>query len=224
MQKNTKTNKIISYFTILILTIFLLSCSENAPEINQIFWQITKFHDVENNVFYDRLSVFLDVFDEDGVEDIKTIYIINDREELFWKINEETWVFRTINNENWFGSNNITMHDFSGFPFGQYRVIVIDDVGERAETTFTISSYDRSFNLSAFPSAVIENNAISFSGNTDALWFYNQDMRFMSEVNVGGRDNRTAAFPGNANTLFLYRYDRVSGYGLMTGPFRADPR
>ncbi|MCL2294254.1 MAG: hypothetical protein FWC36_05260 [Spirochaetes bacterium] len=204
------------------LIIFSFSCSESSPEINQIFWQITKFHDIENNIFYDRLSVFLEVYDEDGVEDIRTIYVIHDNEELFWKINEDNWVFKTFNNENWFGSNNIVMNDFSGFPFGRYRVIVIDDAGERAETTFTISSYDRRFNVNHFPSAVIENNVIIFSANTEIAWFYNQDMRFMSGMNLENIEHRTATFPANASIMFLYRFDRAGGFGLMSGPYRVE--
>ena len=223
MQKNIRINnlaKLANFFKFLVIAIFFLSCSENTPEINQIFWQITKYHDVENNAFYDRLSVFLDVFDDDGIDDIKTIYVINDKEELFWKIDEDTWVFKTLNNENWFGSNNIIMNDFSGLPLGQYRVIVIDDVGERSETTFIISSYERRFIASEFPSATVNNNIISFSENTEALWFYNREMRFISEINVSNRTDRAVGFPSNENTVFLYRYDRVNGYGLMSGPYR----
>ena len=204
----------------LILSIFLFSCSENAPEISQVFWQITKYHDIETNNFYDRLVVFLEVFDEDGIEDIKTIYVINDGAELFWKIDEEKWVYKTFNNENWFGSNNIVMNDYSGMPLGQYRVVVIDDAGERQETTFTISSYDKKFNADEFPSAVVENNMISFSENTEIIWFYDQDMKFVSEINVSNITNRKMAFPNNAKALYLYKYDRVNGYGLMSGAYK----
>ena len=216
------------YLTILILAIFLFACSENEPEINQVFWQITKYHDIENNVFYDRLVVFLEVFDEDGVDDIKTIYVINDEQELFWKIDEKNWVYKTFNNENWFGSNSIVMNDFSGFPLGQYRVIVIDDAGERQETIFTISSYDKKFIADQFPTAVIENNIISFSENSEIIWFYGPNMKFINEINVSNFTNRKIAYPNNAKAIFVYRYDRVNGYGLMAGPFEpipvSDPR
>ena len=207
------------YLIILILTIFLFSCSDNEPEINQVFWQITKYHDIENNIFYDRLVVFLEVFDEDGIDDIKTIYVINDAQELFWKIDEKNWVYKTINNENWFGSNNIVMNDFSSFPLGQYRVIVIDDAGERQEVYFTISSYDKNINKDQFPSGVLENKVISFSENTEFIWFYAQDMRFVNEINVTNFTNRRMALPNNAKIFYLYRYDRVNGYGLMAGPY-----
>ena len=220
MQKNIKLAK---YLKLLILAIFVLSCSENQPEINQLFWQITKYHDIENNFFYDRLSVFVEVYDADGIDDISTIYIINDAEELFWKIDEENQVYKMVNNENWFGSNNIVMNDFSGFPLGRYRAVVIDDAGEREETTFVISSYDKRFAANQFPSAVVEDNTISFSANTEVIWFYSQDMRFIDEINVSNNRERRISFPDNSDTLFLYRYDRANGYGLMSGPYRPAP-
>ncbi|MCL2705199.1 MAG: hypothetical protein FWE72_03215 [Spirochaetaceae bacterium] len=223
MQKNIRINKIAKYLIILILAIFLLSCSDNEPEINQVFWQITKYHDVENNIFYDRLVVFLEVYDEDGIDDIKTIYLIHDAQELFWKIDEKNWIYKTFNNENWFGSNNIVMNDFSGFPLGQYRVIVIDDAGERQEVYFTISSYDKIFNKEQFPSGVVEGSVITFSENTEIIWVYGQDMKFINEINVASFTNRRMAFPNNAKTLYLYRYDRVNGYGLLSGPYGHAP-
>ena len=162
----------------------------------------------------------MELADEDGIDDIKTIYIINDTEELFWKIDEKSWVYKTVNNENWFGSNNIVMNDFSGFPIGQYRVVVIDDAGERQEITFTISSYDRKFPAEQFPSAIVENNTISFSENCEIIWSYSQDMKFINEMDVNNYKDRMMPFPRNSNAMFLYRYDRVNGYGLMAGPYK----
>ena len=214
----------IKYLKFFILAIILLSCSENEPEINQVFWQITKYHDVENNIFYDRLAVFLEVFDEDGADDIKTVYVIHDAQELFWKIDEKNWIYKAVNSENWFGSNNIVMNDFSGFPLGQYRVIVIDDAGERQEAYFTISSYDKKFISDQFPSAEVENNIIAFSENTEIIWSYAQDMKFINEINVANYTNKRMAFPNNSKVVFLYRYDRVNGYGLMSGPFKPAPK
>ncbi len=218
MQKNIK-NKL-NYFIFPILIFILFSCSENQPEINQIFWQITKYHDVENNTYYDRLSLFMELADEDGVEDIKTIYIINDAEELFWKIEDKNWIYKTNNNENWFGSDNIVMNDFSGFPLGQYRALVLDDAGERRETTFNISSYDKKFQENQFPSAAIENNIISFSANSETIWFYNENMNFLNEINAANNSSKTMALPDKAKAIFLYRYDRINGYGLLSGPYK----
>jgi hypothetical protein len=43
------------------------------------------------------------------------------------------------------------MHDFSYFPSGRYRILLIDDAGEREETDFIITAYEKGFYPEAFP-------------------------------------------------------------------------
>jgi len=202
-----------------ILSCLLFSCSENKPVIGQVFWQINKFHDIEKQIYYDRLSLFIDAQDEDGLEDLKTLYLINDREEVFWKITDKTWIQKTNNDESWFGSNTIAMHDFSFFPAGRYRIILLDDAGEREETEIILPAYEKGFSDEAFPSAVIRDNTLFPSVNSEAVWFYSTEMVLLNETAVNEKARREITIPEKAKYIFIYRYDRINGYGLVAGPY-----
>jgi hypothetical protein len=212
--------KMLKNINILFFLFLLFSCSENQPAINQVFWQINKVNDVENNFFYDRLSVFIEAYDDDGIEDLKTLYIINDEEEFFWKIEDKEWIYKEVNKENWFGTNDIVMNNFSHFPAGRYRVLIIDAAGEREESAFVLTSYDYETQKNKFPAIVIENKKIISLENTEALWFYTNDMKFVSETTITSKSNLNFTIKDNTNIIFAYSYDKINGYGLLSGPYK----
>ena len=221
MLKNTDFNiaRLLNIFFISALLSLVLSCAENRPEINQIFWQINKIHNLDSGKYYDTLSLFIEARDEDGIEDLQTIYLINDKEELFWKMTEENWIQKTDREENWFGSGSIIMNDFSSFPSGKYRTIVIDEAGERAETSFTLSKYESGFPEDSFPSAGIRGNTPYYSPGTEALWFFDKEMKLVKEVSAVGSAARNIQIPSGGEVMFAYKYDRANGFGLVTGPY-----
>ncbi len=220
MLKNTDP---VHFWTVRLIVVvscfFSVSCSENQPEINQVFWQINKYHDVVTGEYYDRLSLFVEAKDEDGAEDLKTIYLINDSEEILWKVTDKNWVFKSNKEEQWFGLNSMAMHDYSAFPPGKYRVVFIDDAGERQESEINIGLYDDGFEEKEFPSAQLSNNMLSFSSNTEVVWFYNTEMKYLSEVQVKGRSEKSISVPEKAAACYVYRYDRAGGYALVSGPY-----
>ncbi len=77
------------------------------------------------------LSLFIDVSDKDGPKDIDSLYIIQDKLELFWKYNDTSWSEKTVGKERWIGSNKIQMPDNTDLPSGTYRIVVIDSGGDR---------------------------------------------------------------------------------------------
>ena len=221
MLKNTdfKIAGLLNITLISAVFFLFLSCAENKPEINQIFWQINKIHNLDSGKYYDTLSVFIEARDEDGIEDLQTIYLINDSEELFWKITEDNWIQKTAGEENWFGSGSIIMNDFSSFPSGKYRAVVIDEAGERVETSFTISRYESGFPEDKFPTAGIRGNTPYYSAGTEALWIYDKEMKLVKEVSVLDSDDKNIQIPSNGEVMFAYKYDRANGFGLVTGPY-----
>ena len=204
---------------LLTATIIFLACTENSPEINQVFWQINKFNDTGNNSYHERLVLFLDVSDEDGTEDLKTLYVINDDAELYWKISSDEWIHRPEKGENWIGTNTITMNDYSPIPAGSYRVVVVDDAGEREETEIFVAATETAVLPEHFPSAVVRQNSLSYSENTEYIWFYSSDMKLISEAATAGNEWKSVSAPEKTKTAYLYRFDRAGGFGLVSGPY-----
>lgn len=229
MQNLLKMRKNINLLLLLLLAIlFSLSCSENSPEISQIFWQINKYQNVQSGNTSDRLSVFIEATDEDGIEDLETIYIINDKEELFWKITKDEWNHITIDGEEWFGFNSIEMNRTLPFPVGTYRIVIIDAAGERAESDFFLDRYEAGFPLSEFPSAEIVSNdgretVLSVSENCQQIWFYKNEITLSSEIVLAedstAAERQRVVAPEGVDKAFLYRYDKINGFGYTSGPY-----
>ncbi len=109
---------------------FLSSCSGSPPKIHDVTCQ--RIYTVKSGKIHARfLALFTDVSDEDGPKDIDSLYIIQDKDELFWKYDSSSWSEKKIGTERWIGSNRIQMPDNTEFPPGTYRVVVIDSGGDR---------------------------------------------------------------------------------------------
>ncbi|GAH50406.1 unnamed protein product [marine sediment metagenome] len=113
-----------------------MGCTGKPPEIMRVFRQINLINDREQNIIYQSLSLFVQASDPDGFEDIEEIYIINDSEELFWRIDSESWIKTDSGDEIWIGSNSICMPDGSPLLKGEYRILLQDIGGDTAEQSF----------------------------------------------------------------------------------------
>ena len=221
MSSNRKSFLKVFFVTVaglLAVSLFLTSCSENPPQIEQLFWQSNRFNDLDKGTVYDTLSVFVQVDDQDGIDDIASLYIINDKQELFWKIDNENLVVKENRDVTWVGSSRIKMNDYSMFPSGDYRVLVIDEAGEREETSFTLKNSSYMPEKEEFPFLSVSGKNINTGGNADVLWIYNADGDVIAEFYPEGNNKRFQLIE-NADELFVYRYDKINGTGLVSGPY-----
>jgi len=129
---------------IFISVLFVLSaCSNNPPEILQNFWEITLVESPDSTdelvSFREELSVFTVSRDEDGDDDIESIFLIQDEEELFWELDKDNWEEIDLQGEKWTGASSLLMPADESFPRTSYRVLVIDKSGQRDEKTIAIS-------------------------------------------------------------------------------------
>ena len=224
MISNRKTVHRFSVFAaaeIILVFLFFLSCSENPPEIEQLFWQSNRFNDLEKNTVYDTLSVFVQVDDQDGIEDIASLYIINDKQQLFWKIDSENLVIKENRNVTWVGSSRIKMNDYSMFPSGEYRVLVIDEAGEREETSFTLKNSSYMPEKEDFPALSVKGQNVTTDSNTDVLWIYNAEGDVITE-HYPERKRQSFPLIENSDNLFVYRFDKTNGTGLVSGPYKVE--
>ena len=210
-----------------LLAVFL-SCTGEAPEIRQIFWQLNVTYDPTTDATGEYLSLFLHVADSDGIEDIDLLYIIQDEHELLWELSPDGWERLEENEELWIGSNKVEMSDSrhgSVFPRDLYRIIVVDKSGERARDEIYINADTIDFETLNFPTSRVEEDLIIIDGENPEyiVWFYdledNQIKLFATqEREIGITRVLNARELQIAKRYYIYSFDSTRGYGLIYGP------
>jgi len=223
-----KLNKVSS--ALIILTVlFIAGCADNPPEIYQAFWQVNIFNNRENKTTHPQLSLFIQVHDPDGLEDLDEIYLINDKKELFWKLDSESWIEVTEDGESWIGSNTLSLPHPSMDFTGEYRLLLIDVGGASAEKVIVINHSPTSFAELNIPEAELSGGVINLTkGNGSAeyiLWIYGNDERFRSAFNTSDgllsidRILKGHADLANGFYFFIYQQQKEADFGLISGPF-----
>lgn len=140
------------FYLLIILTVYftLVSCSGKPPQLNYVYANPLYRMDQLKEEKTQSLVLFLEVFDEDGAGDLEFIYLIHDKQQLYWTINSDNWTTRKINEIQWIGCNSIVMPDRGTFPEGEYRVQIVDKAGDRDESFFVLDKTQFMANLS-FP-------------------------------------------------------------------------
>ena len=206
----------------------LAGCTGEPPVIARVFAQPVFVRDLERNVGWARLGVFLVATDPDGQEDLSAFYVINDEAELFWKVESGAWAAVTAEGESWVGSNTLAMPGVQAPPAGDYRVVLQDQGGETVEDTFTIPPLEPP-EESAWPSATLEDDTITVTNPQETVqaWFYSRDGKLTLTLPVPAGTGRlsgvSASAPGFASgsTFWIYGFDRSKGRGMLVGPYRA---
>jgi hypothetical protein len=138
----------------------------------------------------ERLSVFASVSDADGVDDIEYLYVINDGEELCWTLTPENWERSDEGSSVWLGSNGIDSPG-QAIPRGEYRLVLVDRAGQRAE---------RGFSLSAPETSAYGLPSVTLSGTTVKLDSpYPSNTAFF--IDAGGNVGKTAPIAKGTTTL-----------------------
>jgi hypothetical protein len=205
----------------------LAGCTGEPPVISRVFAQPVFVRDLERNVTWARLGVFLVATDPDGQEDLSAIFVINDTAELFWKVESTAWVSATAEGESWIGSNTLAMPGVEPPPAGDYRVVLQDLGGDTVEDTFTITAIEPPGD-GEWPSAALEDDAIAVTGLQEVTqaWCYAPDGKLAATLAVPADTGRVAglgaAVPGFGPgwAVWIYGYDRAKLRGLLVGPWR----
>jgi hypothetical protein len=123
----------IALLSLLFINLNLLSCSRSAPQIQNYTWKLI-YHEDDGDI-KEQLSLFVLAQDEDGNEDLDSLYIINDEQQLYWRLSSKDWSTKGKDNLLWVGSHNLSMVDGTPLPRGLYRLILTDQGGDQAEKT-----------------------------------------------------------------------------------------
>lgn len=208
-----------------VLTV-LAGCTGSSPQIIQIFWQHNFRYDPQNGSVTREMSLFLHVNDEDGIEDLESIYLIADVGELFWEIDKADWITDERQGEKWIGTNRLTMPSGDGFPSGDYRVVLVDKAGERSQSDLFISPIDGSVLPERFSRLSLtagEARIGNGGGRRHILWFYNPAGELIKSYASADPEIRidsvlSARERGTVTEVYLYKFESKLGIGLITGP------
>lgn len=220
--------KRIKLFSVLFLTFFYAGCEGAPPEITDTFVQVTVFKNLRTLQPEEILSLFLVVKDDDGEEDIESIYLLNDRQELFWKLDPLNWEKTDRKGSRWIGSSSIQMPDGSAFPRGKYRVIVSDQAGDRDEKEIQINIAGIDLSKFVFPELSFDNKTASVinRGSNEKFLYFNSSDRFLDFSFVPEEPLTVRNFPRlndlrseTNNKLYLYHFETEEGYGVLVGPY-----
>ena len=98
--------------------------------------------------------------DPDGFEDIEEVYLISDSEELFWRLDSQSWRRSGDGEESWIGANGLRLPDGRPFPAGEYRLLlrVIGEEGllhEKKLTFFCLAGQYAITGINSYPPTIM---------------------------------------------------------------------
>jgi len=211
----------------ILITLLLLACSENPPQIIQVQWQVILFQNRLLNAVYPKLSIFIRATDEDGMEDLNAIYFINDEAELYWSLLAEKWDKASVRGVEWIGSNGLVMPDKSPLPAGTYRILLEDLSGQTAETQIYLKREELDFSRAVFPAVTVTDNVLSLSGNFSQaeIWLYDSNDQFRKQVSLPGKTISLSELTKHHASLekgfsfYVFTKKTDTYYAMLEGPF-----
>jgi hypothetical protein len=212
-------------------TAVFLSCTGEPPEIVRVFWQLNIVDDREQDLSYQTLSLFLKPNDPDGFEDIEDVYLINDEQELFWRLDAESWAQSGADQEIWIGSNSLKMPDGASFPAGEYRILLRDIGGDAAEQTIRLELVSLKEARGYLPKVTVRNDEILVSGEDTSyqLWLYDSNRRYVNSFPASSGtvalDTITRSQPPlqSGFSFKVHSFVKDKNLGVTSGPYYVKP-
>ncbi len=205
------------------------ACTGSPPEILQTEVHLEYVDNLDLEVTYEQLSAFVLVRDEDGFGDIRTLYLIHDQAELYWRLDSDSWTHRRSSGEDWVGFSGITMADWSAMPRGRYRLVVMDAAGEIDERAVSIDAPALEAVRNHMPRFDARSQRVTVpSGGALLLSFAeDNDVPVARERALSAGEYTVAELLGDPGSeraaprspVYLY-VELGSHYGSLSGPFR----
>lgn len=163
-------------FIALATAVLLCGCTGSSPDIVEMMQTIVFRHDPALNQSFEALHLYTVVTDSDGIGDLSELYVLNDDQALFWKLNKDSWDTYEVADRVWIGSHTLRMPQSRVIPRGLYRVQVYDRAGELDAQSVEILQSNSIENTSfTFPSLEYENGIVNLSSiyeDNILRWYY----------------------------------------------------
>lgn len=226
-----RCKKILWILLSFVLALAFLSCTGEPPEIVRVFWQLNIVDDREQDLSYQTLSLFVKPNDPDGFEDIEDVYLINDEQELFWRLDGESWIQSGSGQEIWIGSNSLKMPDGASFPAGEYRILLRDVGGDSAEQTIRLELLSLKEAKRYLPKVTVGSGEILVAGDSTSyqLWLYDANRRYVNSFPVSrgsvALDSITRSQPPlqGGFSFKVHAFVENQNLGVTSGPYYVKP-
>ncbi|MDR3356257.1 MAG: hypothetical protein LBO04_03615 [Spirochaetaceae bacterium] len=194
------------------------ACSRSAPTI--AFSTMSLNYIEEDDGPLPSLGFFVLAGDDDGYEDLAELRLYNDHGGLRWTFTPETWTRYDEAGNTWIGSRRIAMAAGEIFPDGQYRAVLIDKGGDRAERTFgfdvpTIPRY-------TFPKLTISEGRYHIDSEYPEHYFlcYSQEGSYRSSVKLASKTGEVSSLRLGSDILSvaLWAHDPSYSTSALTKP------
>jgi hypothetical protein len=207
----------------------LASCAGKPPEILRVLWQVTLVDDRELDARYTAVSLFIRPNDPDGIDDLAELYLINDLEQLYWRLDPDTWQ-KSGSGDSWIGSNGLVLPDGSPLPAGEYRLLLRDLGGESAEQPLQLPAVGLAELERLVPRVEVREGEIRVQGRGPAhqLWLYDARGNYFAIRPVADRQpvaELLAAHPqlSGGFRFKIYTASSRPSIGTLSGPYFWEP-
>jgi len=185
MKKMQKTFAILCCF---LVPYFFQACSRTEPSIVFGFINLVYYQDATGP--QERFTFFILADDDDGIENLDELFLYHDREQLRWHLRNDDWVEFVQEGRTWIGSRSITVNEGERLPRGQFRAVLVNMSGERAERNFTFDAPEEP--RFPFPSLQVNDGYLT--------------------VNSLYPVNNLICYDAGGNVLFVMTLENLSGY------------
>jgi len=211
---------------VLLSALAAAGCSGNPPEILESKWTLVLYEDREKGSIYEYLSVAVLARDEDGLDDLESLSIVNDSDELYWLVPQDKLTKRQIRQETWLAADSLTTADLAPLPRGNYRLVLSDYSGARAETSISVNP--PKIGRDVFPSIRPGKNSIVLASSRSeaSLIVLSAAGAALGSFTLRKGDNPLAPILSNqqvksqAKNLYLHEYGE-GGTARVSGPYDA---
>ena len=151
----TNANIPLRLVVLVLAGLLYCNCDGQPPEILEHDLRLQYTLNPRTQQQYERLQVFVNVYDENGIDDLEWLFIIHDGAELFWRLNSNQWEQMEANDDIWIGAPAIGMASNAPFPSGEYRIVVYDASGREHEQSAQLSEAPDDF-VPIFPTVTVQ--------------------------------------------------------------------
>ena len=210
--------RLISFYFLLFtfFTCLLVSCSRTEPRIPFGFIELVYYQDSGRPL--ERFSFFIIAEDDDGIENLGDLYLYNDYEQLRWHIASDEWVTYTESGRTWIGTRSITNNENDILPRGQYRAVLLNKGGEKAERHFSFDAPEQP--RLPFPSLEIDQGRYTINSlyAVNRLVCYDLSGNYIQTITLGNLSGSIAelGISPNARTAALWAQDSLYSTSAFT--------
>ena len=214
---------------IAVFTAAVLGCGNSPPELNQVYSQLNYIYNPLTDQIRTEFTVLFNAEDEDGEDDIESMYVIRERSEKLWTADSSEWDKRSSRGLNWNGAQRLLTEDGSIPDSGEYRLLLTDLAGESTEESLFLQPVEKAPSVEAFPAIVFTAGdyeiEIESPDSSNVISFYDSESKLIAAYNVTpGFIEIKKLKDGNAvyenyRTVQLGFYSNSSGAGHISGPW-----